>query len=85
MGYYFVVVGLIGAPFTNGLSLALGLIACVIAIAGNHAEGKTRRRIRAARTIGGTIWWMIVGMVAAVCLLLLFGSALFALLATWPQ
>lgn len=76
MKWYFLVTGLLGIPFTGGWSFLLGLVAFIIAGAGQTVRNETSARMSQSATPLGVLGWMLVGLVSIVGLMAIFGVAL---------
>ena len=76
MKWYFLIVGICGAPFTAGWSLLLGVVAFAVVGAGQSVRDETSARMSQSATPIGVLGWAIVGVLAIVGLMAIFGAAL---------
>lgn len=78
MKWYFLIVGICGAPFTAGWSLLLGLVAFAVVGAGQSVRDETSAQMASAATPSGVLGWALFGIVAILVLLVVFGVSLIA-------
>lgn len=81
MKWYFLIVGICGAPFTGGWSLLLGAVAFAVAGAGQSVRDGTSTRMADASTPLGVVGWALLGALMILGLMGVFGVALIGTLA----
>lgn len=69
MRWYFLIVGLCGAPFTSGLSILLGLVGFAYCATGERAVATARSEMDNATSPGKVAIWALLGIVGVLLLL----------------